>query len=156
MILKAWCFILKSDVRPTDCLSRSENCHLITDKEVILLTREANDFVGRIIAIISNYVCLLCHPYRFPGEHNCISEWPSWYLLSACDCNNRCGGSSTQLTAVKLAIVQSAQEPSGRPHPLEFHSGTSTIYNKAKIDEIHTADGWPGRGIHPPKHHSAI
>ena len=69
---------------------------------------------------------------------------------------NRCGGGSTQLTAVKLAIVQSAQEPSGRPHPLEFHSGMSTICNKAKIDEIHTANGWPGRDIHLPKHHCAI
>ena len=48
---------------------------------------------------------------------------------------------TTQLTALKLATVQSAQEPSSRPHPLEFHSGTCTIHNKAKIEEIHTADG---------------
>lgn len=32
---------------------------MLTDKEVILLTREANDFVGRTIAITSNYSCLV-------------------------------------------------------------------------------------------------
>lgn len=60
---------------------------------------------------------------------------------------------TTQLTAVKLPTVQSARELSSRPHPLEFHSCTSTIQNHTKINEIHTADGGSGRDVHLPKLH---
>ena len=59
---------------------------------------------------------------------------------------------SSQLTAAKPSVVQSATESSWRPNPSKFHRDTCAIHNQTSIYEIHTADGGCSGDVHPPNY----